>query len=370
MMRSLFARLALGLALLLALGYGVFLWQGGTNGLVRRALPEWPDLPAPQTSLVEDQSGLIYFPSETPFDFDVLLAGETVTPSTTGMGTLFLPEGASAQNPVPGMILLHGSGGVSPGREMEYGQLLAENGYAAFVLDYYAPRGSTLETPYMVRVLSVTEFDAIADAYSALRLLSTHPAIDGKRIGVVGFSYGGMAARFALDERIKERFVGEGTGFAAHVDYYGPCFQNLGTLETTGAPLLTLRGDQDASNDLTACTKREAELRAAGSEVKAYVLPGAAHAWEVDKPRMLHEEAPYVAGCEMVYNANGHSFVDGQAIVDTPLESSREERITIRIGSGKIMKMCVKSGYIIGMDPAVKVQSDQILLAFLARTLR
>jgi len=369
-MKSLFSRLALGLALLLSLGYVIFLWQGGMNGLVLRALPEWPDLPAPQTSLAEDQSGLIYFSSETPFDFDVLLAGETITSSTTGVGTLFLPDGASAQNPVPGMVLLHGSGGISPGREMEYGQLLAENGYAAFVLDYYAPRGSTQETAYMVRVLSVTEFDALADAYFALRLLLTHPAIDGKHIGVAGFSYGGMAARFALDERIKELFVGEGTGFAAHVDYYGPCFQNIGTLNTTGAPLLTLRGDQDASNDLAACTKREAELRTAGSEVTAHVFPGAAHAWELDEPRVLYEDAPYVAGCEMVYDANGHSSVDGQTIVDTPLETSREERIAIRIGSGKIMKECVKSGYIIGGDPGVKAQTDQILLAFLARALR
>jgi dienelactone hydrolase len=361
-------RFCLGVLLLLVLVLG-YLWSVGVKGVVEASFPDFPDFPTPQQTLAEGDSGEIYFPTFTPFDFDVLLAGAEHGRPTTGLGTLYLPETASPDAPVPGMVVLHGSGGIREGREQEYGKLLAENGYAAFVLDYYAPRGATDDLAYMIRVLSVTEFDAIADAYAALRLLGTHPSIDGQRVGVVGFSYGGMAARFALDVRVKAKLAGAGPGFAAHVDYYGPCFQNLGTTQTTGASLLTLRGDQDASNDMQACRLREEELRSLGTSVEAHVFPGVGHAWDVDVPAELSEDSPYVAGCEVVYDENGHSFVGGIPVVQVPLETPRTERIALRITSGSVMKDCVKYGYIIGRDEMVKQQTDKLLLKFLKENL-
>ncbi|MCP4037375.1 MAG: dienelactone hydrolase [bacterium] len=334
-----------------------------TRTLVTRAIPDFPQLPPPVSDLSQGQKGTIYFQTTTPFDLDVLLAKDRATP-TTGLGTLFLPEGGASEL-VPGMIVLHGSGGISPGREMEYGQLLADHGIAAFVLDYYLPRGVTDETDYMMRVLSVTEFDAISDAYAALQLLGTHPRVDAERIGVVGYSYGGMAARFAMDERIRRALAPDHPGFAAYVDYYGPCFQRLGTRETNGAPLLTLRGTEDASNDLEACTKRESELRAIGNAVEAHVYQGAGHAWEVTNPRQMIPDAPYVEGCEVVYDENGRSSVNGEPIVDVPIETSRVDRILVRVASGDQMKACLKSGYVIGRDDETKALTDKALLSFL-----
>ncbi len=336
-----------------------------TNSLVKRAVPVFPELPAPVEDLSAGQSGEIYYSTSTPFDLDVLLADSERLP-TTGFGTLFLPSDTS-NDPVPAMVVLHGSGGISKGREMEYGAMLADHGIAGFVVNYYLPRGVTDETDYMIRVLSVTEFDAITDAYAALRLLGTHPRIDASRVGVVGYSYGGMASRFAMDERIREALAPQHSGFAAHVDYYGPCFQNLVTRRTNGAPLLTLRGTEDASNDLEACAEREAELRELGVDVEAHVYQGAGHAWEVEVPRQLFPDSPYVAGCEVRYDENGHSSVNGQAIVNVPVETSRMDRILMRVSSGDAMKACVKQGYVIGGDPEVKRRSDATLIAFLRR---
>lgn len=250
---------------------------------------------------------------------------------------------------------------------MEYGELLAGHGIAAFVLNYYQPRGITDDTDYMLRVLSVTEFDAITDAYSALKLLSTHPSIDSDRIGVVGYSYGGMASRFAMDERIRQSLAPEHTGFALYVDYYGPCFQNLDTRATNGGPLLTLRGTLDASNDLAACSQREDELRAIGTAVEAHVFEGAGHAWEVNAPRELFPDAPYVQGCEVKYSESGRSSVNGEPVVDVPVETSRMDRIMIRVSSGDQMKGCVRNGYVIGKDDETKAKSDALLLTFLRR---
>jgi dienelactone hydrolase len=362
-------RIAVVLLAIVALAYGAYELNGGAAGAVRLVLPDFPTFPEPTATLSSGQAGEIYFESATPFDFDVLIGDMSLALPTTGVGTLVLPEGASPQDRVPAMIVVHGSGGISPGREREYAELLAANGYAAFVLDYYLPRGATQDVNYMIRVLSITEFDAITDAYAALSLLQTHPDIDPSRIGVMGFSYGGMAARFSMDARVKAALAPGRPGFAAHVDYYGPCFQNLKSPEITGAPLLTLRGTEDASNELPACLKREAELSRLGAVVEAHVYEGAGHAWESTRPRQLAEEAPYVAGCEVEYDEKGRSLSGGRYIVDVPVETPRAERITVRLGSGDILGGCVKSGYVIGRDDDTKARSDAHLLDFLGRVL-
>jgi dienelactone hydrolase len=357
------------LALALLAVFAVVAWQLDCGQhIVGAALPGFPDFPPPLIELDEGASGRIYYPTATPFDLDVILAGMEDALPTTGVGTLFMPETASAEAPVPAMVVLHGSGGITPGREMAYGELLAAHGIAAFVVDYYEPRGVTRDTNYMLRVLSVTEFDAVTDAYAALRLLATHPRIDGARIGVMGFSYGGMAARFAMDERVRAVLAPQSRGFAAFVDYYGPCFQDLQTAAVNGAPLLTLRGTEDASNDLDACRQREAQLAALGARVETHVYEGAGHAWEAETPRRLFEESPYVAGCTIVYDADGYSSMNGVPIVDAPPGTSREERIATRMASGGSMGDCVKSGYVIGRDDATLTRSNAALLAFLERT--
>ena len=111
-------------------------------------IPEFTQFPQPVDVLEENESGTVFFRTQTPFDFDVILNDYESAIETTGVGYLFLPEGASAENAVPAMIVMHGSGGISAGREMTYGRFLAENGIAAFVVDYYLPRGVNKKTPY------------------------------------------------------------------------------------------------------------------------------------------------------------------------------------------------------------------------------
>ncbi|MGI9276083.1 MAG: dienelactone hydrolase family protein [Endozoicomonas sp.] len=358
-----------GLTLFLVVGATAFWYGGGMTLAARLMAPSFPDLPAPVSQLDEGQKGLIYFPSNTPFDLDVMLAKGTDSAASTGMGTLFLPENIQPGEQVPAVVLVHGSGGISPGREMEYGELLAENGYAAFVVDYYRPRGGEEGVSYMRLVLSVTEFDAIADAYNALKVLRTHPQINPDKIAVAGYSYGGMAARFAMDERIREAMMDSDPGFAVNVDYYGPCFQNLQSSATTGAPILTLRGTEDNSNELSACTKREEELKQLGSEVETYVFDGVGHSWDINLPLTM-TTTPYVAGCEVLYEENGHSKLNGQYIVDFPVEASRYERIANRILSANIFGDCVGEGYLVGSDPETKAKTDALLLAFLNKNLK
>jgi dienelactone hydrolase len=172
-----------------------------------------------------------------------------------------------------------------------------------------------------------------------------------------------------MDSRVKQALAPDRAPFAAHVDYYGPCHQDFHIQRTTGAPRLSLRGGEDASNDLVACTQREAELRQAGSAVGTVIYASAGHAWESRTPRALRTELPYLAGCTITYDAAGVPSVDGKALVPESADPRREYRAQLRASSGAAMQSCVHTGYIVGRDDAVKAQSDTQVLAFLRRTL-
>jgi len=333
-------------------------------------IPPFPQLPEAELTLSEKQRGEIYFPSSTVYDFDVMLHGMNHALKTTAKGVLYLPGEASKENPVPAMVVIHGSGGIRPGRENEYGNFLSEKGIAVFVLDYYSPRGVTEEVNYLAKVVSVTEFDAASDAYHALKALNTHPSIDSDRIGVMGFSYGGMAVKVAMDERVHQAIAPETPGFAVFVDYYGPCFQVFNS-PRPGKPkeVLTLRGDNDASNDLQACLKREQEMRDLGYGVEAYVYEGAGHAWEHMDLMKMDESAPYLQGCEIHYDAGGSSSVNGKDVMNVAVETPRLERIAIRLAGGHVLTDCVRKGYIGGRHEITKQKSDRQLFDFLSRTL-
>ena len=363
-------RLTLLLAAVVTAGGSAFLVTGRTAGMVRAVLPNFPQLPGAQRRLtMGQQSGPLYFETTTPHALDVIYGDLSGAIPTTGIGELFLPAGASSEAKVPALILIPGSGGITPGRERRYGAEFSAEGYAVMVIDYYRPRGLGTGSPYLLNVLGVSEFDAVADAYAALKLLSSHPGIDGDRVAVIGFSYGGMAVRVSMDRRVRDALVPGHKGFAAYVDFYGPCFQRRISDQLTGAPYLSFRGTRALSNALPVCKERERSLRKLGIDVEAHVFEGAGHGWDTDRPARLEPDMPYVVGCEVSYDADGHSLLDGEYMVKVARGSSREEHIAERLWRGGKMSACVHRGYWMGQHQPARVLSDQLLRRFLSRTL-
>lgn len=339
-----------------------------TQDYPKLPLPAFPDYPPAQTTLEVGDSGTVYYPIKSPYDFTRVLSGYETLPSHTGMAELVLPDEANADNPVPAMVILHGSGGRKPGREDEYAKLFAKNGIASFIVDYYAPRGVTERTPYVMKTMAATEVDLMSDAYSALKVLGTHPAIDASRIGVTGYSYGGMATRYALDDRLKKIMAQDVPPFALHMDIYGPCHQTLGHDGTTGAPYLAIHGDSDNSVDPELCQSVYKVMEANGTDVESHVIKGAGHAWENASPQRLFEEGSYVSGCAFSFDPESGAFlVDGQAGFQPTPDMAREERAMVRAGLGELAGKCVGQGYIVGSNPQADKQSKALQLDFMKR---
>jgi len=334
-------------------------------------LPPFPGLPPAQTTLRVEQQGEIYFPIKSPYDFSRLLKGYETLPEATGIGTLVLPDSARADSPVPAIVILHGSGGIAEGREFEYAKLFAQNGIASLVVDYYSSRGVTADTPYVMKTMITTEVDIMSDAYSALKVLGTHPAIDAARIGVTGYSYGGMATRYVLDDRLKNIMAPDVPPFALHMDIYGPCHQTLGHTGTTGAPYLAIQGDADNTIDTELCQVVYKDLEAGGSTVESHVIAGAGHGWENAAP-ISQFPGGYVHGCKFSYDPKYGTFlVDGKQSRFQPApDMTRNERAYVRSTLGELVGGCVGQGYTVGNNPEADAKSKAWQLGFMKRVFK
>jgi dienelactone hydrolase len=312
--------------------------------------------------------GDILFPTSSPVDLDPLLPAGDGGPVTTGRGILELPR--DGLPPFPLLVVLPGSGGDWASHRSRYAALLSSWGIASFYVDYYSPRGATGPMPYDLKVTLVSEFDLVADAYGALRRLRRHPDIDASRVGLLGFSYGGTAARLALDRRFKDKLAPAAVPFALHVDFYGPCNISPGVKVTTGAPLLSLHGGEDPLTDPVHCARRHRELVDAGSEVERHTLPGAGHAWDAPVPARFRPAAQYLGNCELVYDEVGVARIndeEGTVITDPARLASRHDRLAARAASWSLFDECLEEGYLHGQDLAASLRSQDLLRGFLLK---
>jgi dienelactone hydrolase len=123
------------------------------------------------------------------------IQGATTVPATVISGELTLPGGAAGRGPA--VALIHGSHGV--GGNMPFCRSeLTGIGVATFVVDSFTGRGVQETATDQSRVATAA---MVVDAYHALALLATQPAIDPERIAVMGFSKGGTVSAASSLER-------------------------------------------------------------------------------------------------------------------------------------------------------------------------
>lgn len=305
--------------------------------------------PFPDSPRIEGRP--VTFPSHSPFT--IAQVGTPDDVPTAAVATLFLPADAGREARVPGVVLLHGSGGVLGNRELTYGRQLAGMGVAALVVDAFAARRDRA-TSYTERLIEITETMLMADAYAGLDYLAGLPGVDGNRVALVGFSYGAMATMYALQEQVAAKLEPGGRRFVGHVSYYGPCIATFQDQRTTGAPLLTMAGGRDALIDQERCREVVGRIEAGGSRTRTVIYPEAVHQWDggFGAPRTIGRD---LSDCRLEVEADGttRDLRTTLPMIDT---------FTRKI----ILGLCVSSdGYLIGRDDAVRAKSDEELARFL-----
>lgn len=228
----------------------------------------WPALA--QSPPVE----VIAIPTVTASDTQFLQGTAGSAPGASINGRLYLPAG---EGTFPAMILLHGSGGDRAGYD-EWVKLFGQAGIASFRIDSYTGRG--LEEIFSDQG-RLGEFQAVFDGYRALDVLADHPGIDPERIGIIGFSRGGIGALYSALTRFEELYGSEKTILALHVPFYPPCnFSLKDDLATTGAPIRAFHGSADEWNPPTPCRDYIGRLRASGVDATFTEFEGARHSFD------------------------------------------------------------------------------------------
>lgn len=218
----------------------------------------------------------------------------------TVAGQLRLPPSNAK---LPAVVIVHGSAGVDS-RGSLYAQALNRAGIATLEIDMWAARGLVggLSRPRGVP-------ETLPDAYGALKYLAERPEIDASRIGIMGFSWGGVVSMLTATAPYTEQYLGKTLKFAGHAPLYPVCwvYNTVPGYEFrafTGAPVLIQAGERDTYDDPDTCSKLVQGL--GNPSITAKVYPGATHAFDRLEPEIKVND-PFAhkgRGGEVIFTPN------------------------------------------------------------------
>ena len=255
--------------------------------------------------------------------FALLLAGlgspagwaatpETVKfPSADGKteltGYVFRPATAG---PYPAIVMLHGRGGPYSSlkrgtytaetltmRHMMWGEFWAGRGYLALLVDSFGPRGYADGFPkhsYKDRPGEVSEqFVRPLDAYGALTHLRSRSDVIADRIGLHGWSNGGMTLLTALGTETPGLEKPDPVkGFRAALAQYPSCrTQAKQPNYKPYAPVLILAASEDDEVSPQVCRHFYETMQARGEPVDFVLYQGAHHSYD-DPGKTKQSHAP------------------------------------------------------------------------------
>ena len=212
------------------------------------------------------------------------------------VGYVFEPAG---RGPHPAIVLLHGRAGpyssLAKGvytaatlskRHQEWGNFWADRGYVAVLVDSFGPRGYPEGFPrgsYENRPAEVSEQTVRPlDAYGALAYLRHRNDVIPDRIGVQGWSNGGMTVLVTMGANPPGMVIpNPAIGFRAALAEYPGCGMDAIKGEYRNyAPLLLMVASADEEVSPKICESFAARARRRGADLEFLVHEGAEHNYD------------------------------------------------------------------------------------------
>ncbi len=246
---------------------------------------------------------------QLPYIYYVTFPVQTLSGEIQVNGQYRLPRELD-DGPIPAVVILHSTAGVDS-TGLYYAKALNEAGYATLEIDMWSPRGFAGGSSSRPDLPQQT----LPDAYAALQYLAEQDEIDASRIGVLGFSWGGVVSLLAATEQYNALFNATGYQFAAHVGHYPICYlYNNDEVPIDGfdlvdvmAPVLIQSGTRDDYDIPVMCPLLVAGLSEKDKAmVSLKMYPFAYHGWDRLEPTWTVED-PYAhlgEGGEVVMKPN------------------------------------------------------------------
>ena len=201
--------------------------------------------------------------------------------SITLSGELLFPKG---DGPFPAVVLAHGCSGVGYAGKA-WAPLLREWGYATFAVDSFNPRGFKRVCEDGSRLLPL---ERTPDVYGALNVVSTHPKIDPNRIGLMGFSHGGIVTINSSTKWAKDKFAQNGQGYKAFIAVYPYCNVTIPELNSITTSLRIHTGELDDWTPAKPCEQHVNTLKASNQDAEISIYPNAHHAFDDPSEKLFY----------------------------------------------------------------------------------
>ena len=201
----------------------------------------------------------------------------------------------AATSPAPAVALFHGCGGAFDRRGQlnrrmrEYAALFNRAGYHALIVDSLTPRYEAELCTQRIGTRRVTQSNRRLDALGAVAYLAERADVDGKKIGLVGWSNGGSTVLAATNLRHRDVATAQ-VQPAFAVAFYPGCEADLKRGYEAAAPLLMLVGQSDDWTPAGPCRALAREASGPKPEIEGYA--GAYHGFDSDAPVRLRKDIP------------------------------------------------------------------------------
>jgi carboxymethylenebutenolidase len=215
------------------------------------------------------------------------------------VGYLFKPAPMPSPR-VPAVVMMHGRAGAYSSaargrydaatlsrRHRMWGELWAERGYLALLVDGFGPRGHPQGFPRFSYHLRPPEVDEVAvrslDAYGALAYLRARGDVVADRIGLQGWSNGASATLSAMAvDGPGMRDPTPSAGFRAALAFYPACGLKGRFDQGYGpyAPVRVFHGTDDEEVSWRRCARLVANSRARGGDIRIYIYDDATHGFD------------------------------------------------------------------------------------------
>ena len=177
----------------------------------------------------------------------------------------YLPD--SPNRPLPAVIALHGSGGDIQGMN-KYASLLAEQGFAIYVLHYF----DRTDTAFADKAIIFRNFPVwMKTLWDAVTFVESQPVVDRERIALLGFSLGAYLslANASVDGRVR-----------AVVEFFGGLPREMKLFMRRLSPTLILHGEADSTVPVAEAYQLRDLLEKKKIPYEIKIYPGAGHGFD------------------------------------------------------------------------------------------
>jgi len=234
--------------------------------------------------------------------------------------TIFPKKG---EGPFPTLVFNHASGGAWMWSnewfkfDRQMAKIFLKKGVAVIFVDNFNGRSVVSADEDQSQV---STYSFYIDAFMTLEYLSKDPRVNIKKVGITGWSRGGMNSLAIAEKRIRDALISKDLYYAASLPRSVECrqsgfFRNPQPIKET--KILMYNGKIDDASHAHICEEYGEKMKAAGADIEVKTKQGWGHGFEANYSAEFEKGQEVWHGCPDYYTED-----DGMANKDAKIDKS------------------------------------------------